>query len=63
MGVFNSPSNLLARQAAIVALVVFATAGSAVSVTAPDQARVTKVVHDVKLLPEGAKAKPANIND
>src|SRR5262249_28527760 len=33
------------------------------SATARDEARVTKVVRDVKLLPEGAKAKPANLND
>src|SRR3954452_14913431 len=30
---------------------------------ADDEGRVTRIVHDVKLLPSGAKAKPASIND
>lgn len=29
----------------------------------PDEARVTRIVRDVKLLPAGAKAKPASLND
>lgn len=63
MGVSNSPSKLLAKQAAIVALVVFVGITRANSAASHDEARVTKIVHDVKLLPEGANAKPAAINE
>ena len=33
------------------------------SAAAPDEARVTRIIRDVKLLPEGAKPKPASLND
>jgi len=34
-----------------------------ISAASSDQAKVTRIVHEVKLLPTGAKAKPASIND
>jgi len=63
MGALNSPSNLVARQVATLAVILMAMVSPAISTAAPDQARVTKIVREVKLLPEGAKAKPANLND
>jgi hypothetical protein len=63
MGVSNSPFKLLAKQAAIVALVIFVGITRANGAASHDEARVTKIVREVKLLPEGAKAKPATINE
>ena len=37
--------------------------GRAISAASSDEAKVTRIVHDVKLLPAGSKAKPASIND
>jgi FecR protein len=47
---------------AIAAFVTLLLAIPAIAVT-PDEARVTRIIHDVRLLPTGAKAKPATIND
>src|SRR5437868_5897191 len=63
MGVLTSPSRFLAKQAAMIVLVVCVGITHASAAASRDEARVTKVVRDVKLLPEGAKAKPAAINE
>ncbi|HEY4284923.1 MAG TPA: FecR family protein [Chthoniobacterales bacterium] len=59
----NSPSKVLVKQAALVTLVVFVAINQSTGAGSPDEARVTKIVRDVRLLPEGAKAKPAAINE
>jgi hypothetical protein len=48
---------------AIFLVLPFPAADGAKGAAAPDEARVTRIVRDVKLLPAGAKAKPATIND
>jgi FecR protein len=48
---------------ATVLVATLSVANQAYCAAAPDEARVTRIVHDVKLLPAGAKAKPAAIND
>jgi hypothetical protein len=59
----NLPLRPCARSAAAGALVTFSLVRLAISASPSDEARVTKVVHEVKLLPAGAKARPAALND
>lgn len=54
------PFEMIAMLAALSFLLIVSRAESA---AASDQARVTRIVREVKLLPEGAKAKPAALND
>jgi hypothetical protein len=51
---------IIAMLTALIPVLIASPAESAVS---SDEARVTKIVREVKLLPEGAKAKPAALND
>ena len=51
---------MIATLAALILLLIVGASESAVS---SDEARVTRIVREVKLLPEGAKAKAASLND
>jgi hypothetical protein len=53
----------MGKAAIITAIISLLAADRAITATAANEARVTRLVHDVKLLPEGAKAKPASLND
>jgi hypothetical protein len=57
------PSIVFTIRLIIVANVAALTLSRAISAAPPDQARVTRIVHDVKVLPAGGKAKPASINE
>lgn len=62
MNASNLPAATPARRAAIAAVVAVVIANR-LWASSPDEARVTRIVRDVKLLPAGATAKPATIND
>lgn len=53
----------IAKEAIVTATIFLLAVERAIPAAASDEARVTKIVHDVKLLPTGAKAKPASLND
>ncbi|HJT81790.1 MAG TPA: FecR family protein [Chthoniobacterales bacterium] len=63
MNSLRSPVSQLVKRLAVIALVILAVVRPEDSAAASDSARVTKIVRDVKLLPEGAKAQPASLND
>src|SRR6185503_1764588 len=56
------PRTPLAKCALLTALIPFAIVTTAFAAGSSDEARVTKIVHDVKLLPAGAKPQPAALN-
>jgi hypothetical protein len=62
MNLPNSLPGPLTQRTILVLLVIVLGASRAMCAASSDEARVTKIVRDVKLLPTGAKAKPATIN-
>ena len=58
-----SPVSHPVARFAVIALVVLLTVRPGECFAASDAARVTKIVRDVKLLPKGANAEPASLND
>jgi len=63
MNPLNSPLGLLPKGIAFLALLILFAVPLAFGAPSSDEARVTRIVREVKLLPTGAKAKPANLND
>lgn len=57
-----SPVNRLVTRLPAVLLLIFLFVRPADCAAASDQARVTKIVREVKLIPKGAKAEPAELN-
>jgi hypothetical protein len=63
MKALNLPAATLARGLAIAAVVILPATNPRLHARSPEEARVTRIVRDVKLLPSGADAKPAAVND
>lgn len=63
MNPLNSPAGSFIKATAFLTLLTLPAVPGTFGAPSSDEARVTRIVRDVKLLPTGAKAKPANLND